>query len=151
MRRLASAVKRLGHQRWFAAAGARVLPSLDRAVHRLSGGRWLVTSAAFPTLLLRCGISAKPIPLLYVAHDGGYLVAATNWGRPEHPRWSTRLLEVGAATVEVAREVSPVRAERLTETEVGVVWPLLVEVWPAFDTYRARARREIRVFRLRPD
>lgn len=150
MRRLAAAVKRLGHQRWFAATGARLLPKLDRTAHRLSGGRWLVTSAAFPTLLLRCGDAAEPVPLLYVAHDGGYLVAATNWGRPEHPKWSTRLLEGGAASVELARQVSPVRAERLTESEIAVVWPLLLAVWPAFDTYRSRAAREVRVFRLRP-
>ena len=150
MRHLAAMVKRLGHRRWFAAAGARVLPSLDRAAHRVSGGRWMVAAMAFPTILLRCGDTTKPVPLLYVRHGGGYLVAATNWGRREHPKWSTRLLDGHPASVEIGRKVTAVRADRLSPAEVDVVWPLLLAVWPAFDTYRSRSGRDIRVFRLHP-
>jgi deazaflavin-dependent oxidoreductase (nitroreductase family) len=150
MRHLAALVKRLGHHRWFAAAGARILPPLDRAAHRASGGRWMVASMAFPTILLRCGDAAKPVPLLYARHEGGYLVAATNWGGRKDPKWSTRLLDGCAASVEIGREVTAVRAVHLSAAEVEVVWPLLLAVWPAFDTYRSRSGRDIRVFRLHP-
>ena len=30
------------------------------------------------------------------------------------------------------------------------VWPLLTQVWPAYDTYAARSGRDLRVFVLRP-
>jgi len=142
-------IRRLGHRRWFAAVGSRVLPRLDRATYRLSGRRWMLASIAFPTILLHCG-GSKPVPLLHARHDGGFLVAATNWGRPQHPAWSTRLLSGCAAAVEMHRVVTPVAARSLTGEEMSAVWPLLLEVWPAFDTYRKRARREIRVFHLTP-
>lgn len=110
----------------------------------------MVTSIAFPTILLHCGDTAKPVPLLYARQGTGYLVAATNWGRPQHPKWSTRLLGGCAASIQVGRVVTPVQVQHLSGAEVESAWPLLLEVWPAFDTYRARARREIRVFHLQP-
>ncbi len=110
----------------------------------------MVASLAFPTILLRCGTAARPVPLLYARHEGAFLVAATNWGRREHPKWSTRLLEGCGATVALGRRTLAVRAERLSEAEVKAVWPILLAVWPAFDTYRARSGRNIRVFRLQP-
>ena len=140
---------RLGHRRWFSAIGSRLLPRLDRAVYRASGHRWLVAAVAFPTLVLRDG-GPKPIPLLYAWDGEGYLVAATNWGRPQHPAWSARLLAGRSATVELRGRATPVLVHRLSPPEVAKAWPRLVAVWPAFDTYRQRARREIRVFRLIP-
>lgn len=109
----------------------------------------MVASLAFPTILLHCG-GTKPIPLLHAREEQGFLVAATNWGRPHHPLWSTRLLEGCEAAVEAHGVVTPVSAVALSTSEVARVWPRLLEVWPAFDTYRRRTRREIRVFRLIP-
>ncbi len=140
---------RLGHRTWFGAIGSRVLPTLDRTAHRVSGGRWMVASLAFPTLLLHCG-PGKPVPLLYARDDDGLLIAATNWGKPEHPRWSTRLLTGCPAFVETRGVASAVAVLPLSVAQVEMVWPKLLEVWPAFETYRRRAQRQIRVFRLTP-
>lgn len=142
-------ISRLGHRRWFSAIGSRVLPRLDRAAYRASGHRWMVATIAFPTLLLHHG-DATPVPLLFARDGAGYLVAATNWGRPQHPAWSTRLLANAAATIEIRGRSTRVVARRLSPSEVAAAWPRLVEVWPAFDTYRRRAHRDIRVFHLRP-
>jgi deazaflavin-dependent oxidoreductase (nitroreductase family) len=143
-------VQRLGHRRWFAAVGARILPPLDRAMYRLSGRRWMVSTVAFPALLLHQGTN-HPVPLLFARDGGGYLVAATNWGRPHHPLWSTRLLAGKVARVEIAGHAASVAVQRLSSEEVDAVWPRLLEVWPAFETYRHRAQRDVRVFRLLPD
>lgn len=142
-------VARLGHRRWFSAIGSRVLPRLDRAVYRASGHRWMVATIAFPTLLLHAG-GRQPVPLLFVREGPGYLVAATNWGRPEHPAWSNRLLSGSPATIEIHRGQIPVRVRRLSPAEMAEAWPRLLEVWPAFETYRRRTRREVRVFLLTP-
>ena len=37
-----------------------------------------------------------------------------------------------------------------TPEEKARVWPLVVSVWPAYDTYVSRTDRDIRVFLLRP-
>jgi deazaflavin-dependent oxidoreductase (nitroreductase family) len=142
-------VARLGHRRWFSAIGSGLLPRLDRAVYRASGHRWMVATIAFPTLMLHDG-GHKPVPLLYARDGKDYLVAATNWGRPQHPAWSRRLLAGQPATVELHGRVTRVLARHLSPTEAAAAWPRLVAVWPAFDAYRQRAEREIRVFRLSP-
>ncbi|HYN75499.1 MAG TPA: nitroreductase/quinone reductase family protein [Candidatus Limnocylindria bacterium] len=41
-------------------------------------------------------------------------------------------------------------AELATPEEKARVWPLVVSVWPAYDTYVSRTDRDIRVFLLRP-
>ena len=41
-------------------------------------------------------------------------------------------------------------AELADPAEKARVWPLVIAVWPAYDTYAARAGRDIRVFLLRP-
>ena len=38
----------------------------------------------------------------------------------------------------------------VTGEERERVWPLLLRVWPAYDTYAGRAGRDIRVFVLEP-
>lgn len=107
----------------------------------------MVASVAFPTLLLHCG-GTKPVPLLYARDAESYLVAATNWGKPEHPAWSTRLIAGRRPSVEAHGVISPVTVALLSPDEVTALWPRLLEVWPAFETYRTRAHRDIRVFRL---
>ncbi len=149
MRPLRSLAARLGSRPWFARVMARILPPLDGLVHRMSGRRVLLTSAAAPTLVLHVG-TAGPVPLLYATDGDDLLIAGTNWGRPEHPRWSTRLMAAASATVEMGRVTRDVVPLLLTEAERIAVWPALLLVYPPFEAYRQRAGREIRVFRLVP-
>lgn len=149
MRPLGPLVRRLGSRRWFATALARVLPPLDRLVHRLSGRRVLLASAAAPSLLLHIG-DRRPVPLLYARQGDDLIVAATNWGREDHPVWSTRLMRSGSARISVGRRRIEVEARHLDPGEREAVWPALLEVYPAFETYRHRSGRDIRVFRLVP-
>lgn len=128
---------------------SRLLPPADRLVYRWSGRRRLLAGVAAPTLLLEIA-GAPPVPLLYARDTAGLIVVATNWGKPEHPRWSDRLLAARAAVVCLGRERHPVSAEPLSARERDAVWPLMLTVWPAFETYRTRSGREIRVFRLTP-
>jgi len=149
MRPLRSVVGRLGSQPWFARVMARILPPLDGFVHRVSGGRTLLASAAAPTLLLHVG-TTKPVPLVYATDGDELLIAATNWGRPDHPRWSTRLMAAASARVEMGRRSIEVAVRLLSPTERAIAWPALLAVYPPFDAYRERSGREIRVFRLSP-
>lgn len=90
------------------------------------------------------------MPLLFARDGDAFVVAATNWGSPSHPEWSQRLIDRPEVAVEVAGQITRVTAHLLDERAVARAWPALLAVWPAFETYRERAGRPIRVFALTP-
>ncbi|SCL33609.1 deazaflavin-dependent oxidoreductase, nitroreductase family [Micromonospora pallida] len=150
---LGALARRLGHQRWFAAAG-RLLAPADRLVGRLTRGR-VVALGLIPSLVLTTTgrRSGKPRsnPLLYVPDGDAYVVVGSNWGQPRQPSWVLNLLAEPAAEALRNGHRTPVRAELATGAERERLWRLLVAEWPAYHTYARRAGdREIRVFRLVP-
>lgn len=137
---------------------SHVLPGLDKAVRRVTGGR--VTSAAqafLPTLVLRSTGARSGLErehtLVYVRDaDGHLLLVGTNFGGDTHPAWTFNLLAHPDATVEVDGRVERVTAERVTADEMPALWPRFDRVYAGFASYRERIgdTREIRMFRLRP-
>ncbi|MEV4432789.1 nitroreductase family deazaflavin-dependent oxidoreductase [Streptomyces sp. NPDC049585] len=147
---------RVGAGRAFLLLAPHVLPRLDRAVHRLTGGRLLPSRLVLPTVVLTTTghRSGRPhlTPLCaYRCHDGGWLVAATNFGRPRHPHWSTNLLHTPRATVTWRGVAHPVRAHLLSPAAQHAERARILTVLPVYDVYAARAAgRGVRVFRLQP-
>jgi len=143
----------LGRHRWFTAAGRRLAP-VDRWLLSHVPGRWSAAHRqGLPTLLLtttgRRSGQPRTQALLYVRDGDAYVVVGSNWGQRHHPAWSANLLAQPRATVTVRGTARPVRAVLATGAERDRLWPLLTEVWPAFDAYAARADgRELRIFRL---
>ncbi|WP_182543732.1 nitroreductase/quinone reductase family protein [Halosaccharopolyspora lacisalsi] len=149
-------VQRLGGSPWFAAVGRRAVP-LDLAVQRRTGGRIsLLGLFGLPSLLLittgRRSGKPRPVPLLYAPRGSECLVVGSNWGRSQHPGWSSNLLAEPDALVRVRGRDVPVRARQVTGAERDRLWrEVLTRFWPAYDDYAARAAdREIRVFALSP-
>jgi deazaflavin-dependent oxidoreductase (nitroreductase family) len=137
------------------SATGRALVPVDRWLHRVTGGRVsFMRIFGVPGLLLtttgaKSGLP-RQVPLLYAPHEGGFIVTASNWGRPHHPAWSGNLLAHPRATVQIGRRVVEVTAQ-LAEGELrDQLWVVVTRVWPAYDTYEARSGRDIRVFRLAP-
>lgn len=148
--------QQLGHQVWFANLGRIAAVPMDKALYRVSGGKWslLATTGLTPLSLITIGRkSGQPrmVPLLYARHGKDFVVTASNWGQKSHPAWSANLLANPDATVNVKGEEIPVRARMVTGTERDEVWSVVTKTWPAYDSYAARAEgREIRVFLLTP-
>jgi deazaflavin-dependent oxidoreductase (nitroreductase family) len=93
----------------------------------------------------------RTAPLLYAeGHGADLLLAATNWGQRHHPGWSSNLDAHPDVSVTVGGEKRRMHARRCTPEEVDRYWPRLVEIWPAYDAYRRRSGREIRVYVLEP-
>lgn len=140
----------LGHRRGFARVGPVLVPA-DRLVGRLTRGR-LVALGLVPSLLLtttgRRSGQPRTTPLLALPDGDDFLVFGSNWGRPDQPAWALNLLAHPAATITVQGRTGPVRAERLTGDDRERAWRMAVHVWPPYQTYAARAGREIHVFRL---
>lgn len=139
----------------FAVIGPKIVPPLDRFLHRVTGGRILSSGALLPSLVLtavgrKTGIE-RQTPLACLP-DGpaGWYVVGSNFGRPEHPAWTSNLMADPHATVSFRGETTRVVAHLLDEDEKAAVWPRLTGLWPTYDRYTDRSGRDLRVFLLRP-
>lgn len=137
----------------FRRLGPVMMPPLERAVAALSGGRLQASSLVLPSLVLhstgaRSGLARDTILMCAPQRGGGYLVAGSNFGRPDHPAWTANLLAHPDAAVTVRGRRVPVRAELLAGAEREAAWRELEDGMPGFRDYERLAGRELRVFRL---
>ncbi|MFE6686705.1 nitroreductase family deazaflavin-dependent oxidoreductase [Streptomyces sp. NPDC057743] len=146
-------VQKLSSTRAFARLAPHLVPALDRAVHRLSGGKTLLSTRMLPGVVLtttgaRSGLPRRT-PLSCVPQDdGGWLLVGSNFGRPGHPAWTANLRKNPEAEVSWRGRDIPVRARLLTGAERERAWRAALAFWPPYAAYQARVEREIRLFRL---
>ncbi|MFC8347778.1 nitroreductase/quinone reductase family protein [Streptomyces sp. NPDC057280] len=146
-------VQRISSTRGFARVAPHVIPALDRAVHRLTRGKVILSAQMLPGVILtstgaRSG-QARRSPLACMPEpDGGWILIGSNFGRPGHPAWTANLLAHPDAEISWKGTDIPVRARLLAGEERAAVWKRLLVFWPPYATYQARVEREIRVFRI---
>jgi deazaflavin-dependent oxidoreductase (nitroreductase family) len=150
------ALKKAGANARFVAVMATVAPSIDRAAHRITGGRTLLVPALLPSVMLTTTgkITGRPrqVPLLcHDEPDGSLLVVASNFGKSHHPAWSSNLLATSRATITRAGRSQPVTAALLEGPERTLAWRALTQIWPPYEKYAERSGRQLRIFRLTPD
>ena len=147
-------VQKVSSTRGFAKVAPHVIPALDRAVHRLTGGRYLLSTRMLPGVILtstgaRSGqLRRTPLACMPEEHGKTWLLVGSNFGRPGHPAWSHNLLAHPEASISWKGRDIPVTAQLLTGEERAVAWQALLAFWPPYATYQARVTREIRLFRL---
>ncbi|WP_335933684.1 nitroreductase family deazaflavin-dependent oxidoreductase [Streptomyces sp. PTD5-9] len=150
-------VQKVSATRAFARIAPHVVPAADRAVHRLTRGRVLLSARMLPGLVLtvpgaRSGLP-RTTPLACVPEGEGaarsWLLVGSNFGRPGHPAWTANLLAgPDRAVVNWHGRDIPVRATLLSGAEREAAWRAAVGFWPPYASYQARVEREIRLFRL---
>ncbi|TFE48127.1 nitroreductase family deazaflavin-dependent oxidoreductase [Streptomyces sp. ICN441] len=147
-------VRKISSTRVFARIAPHVVPAVDRAVHRLTRGRVLLSAQLLPGLVLtargaRTGL-ARRTPLACIPEEatGTWVLVGSNFGRPGHPAWTGNLLAHPEAEISWRGADVPVRAELLTGEERAAAWEAALAFWPPYATYQARVEREIRLFRL---
>ncbi|MGX7761996.1 nitroreductase family deazaflavin-dependent oxidoreductase [Streptomyces angustmyceticus] len=146
-------VQKVSATRAFARIAPHIVPALDRAVHRLTRGKVLLSARMLPGVVLtttgaRSGLPRRT-PLACVPEEGGgWLLVGSNFGRPGHPAWTGNLLKNPEAEVSWRGRDIPVRARLLTGEERALAWRAALEFWPPYAAYQARVAREIRLFRL---
>ncbi|MGH3533071.1 MAG: nitroreductase family deazaflavin-dependent oxidoreductase [Mycobacterium sp.] len=124
----------------YVAPGVR---ALDGFLYRRHGGRvTTVGLAGLPSLTLhvhgrRTGREYR-VPLLCLRCDDGYIVVGSNWGRPEHPDWTTNLMAAPFVTVNYRGRLQMVKSRLIEGSERELVWPHLVENWPGYRSYANR-------------
>ncbi|MEV3968078.1 nitroreductase/quinone reductase family protein [Streptomyces sp. NPDC050698] len=147
-------VQKVSSTRGFARVAPHVVPAVDRAVHRLTRGRVLLSAHLLPGVVLtstgaRSGLPRRT-PLACMPEDGGrtWILVGSNFGRPGHPAWSHNLLAHPDAEISWKGRDVPVTAVLLAGEERAAAWRALLAFWPPYAAYQARVEREIRVFRL---
>jgi deazaflavin-dependent oxidoreductase (nitroreductase family) len=144
--------QRVAGSRAFARVAPRVVPPLDKFVHRVTGGRVLLGRVLVPTLMLTTtgAKSGEPrlVPLACVPDGDVIYVTGSNFGREHHPAWTANLMKTPRAHMSFDGEESDVVAHLLSDDEKAAVWPKLLAMWPTYDRYVERSGRNLRVFRL---
>ena len=149
-------VQKISSTRSFARIAPHVIPVMDRAVHRLTRGRVMLSAQMLPGLVLTVpgAKSGQPrtVPLACMPQKGppeSWVLVGSNFGRTGHPAWTANLLgSPDEAVVSWKGRDIPVRARLLQGPERAEVWKAALAFWPPYATYQARIEREIRLFRL---
>ncbi|MFD7242990.1 nitroreductase family deazaflavin-dependent oxidoreductase [Streptomyces massasporeus] len=150
----ARVVQKVSSTRGFARVAPHVVPALDRAVHRLTRGRVLLSAQLLPGVVLtstgaRSGLPRRtPLACMPEGDGRGWILVGSNFGRPGHPAWSHNLLAHPDAEISWKGRDVPVTARLLAGEERAAAWRALLRFWPPYAAYQARVEREIRVFRL---
>lgn len=142
----------VGTQRWLMRS-SRTVVWLDDRLHRLFRGRvTLVGVAGLPSLRLtttgRKTGEARSVNLLYCPVEDGFVLTASNWGRPRDPGWAHNLRACPHATVNVRGEEIACDARELKGDEYDRMWRRLLEFWPGYEMERDEAGRDLPVFVL---
>lgn len=146
-------VQKVSSTRAFAKAAPHIVPALDRAVHRLTRGKVLLSAQMLPGVILtstgaRSGL-ARRTPLACMPEEGGsWILVGSNFGRSGHPAWTANLLVHPDAEISWKGEDIPVTARLLEGEEREAVWKTALAFWPPYAAYQARVEREIRLFRI---
>ncbi|MFG2553378.1 nitroreductase/quinone reductase family protein [Streptomyces sp. NPDC048581] len=147
-------VQKVSSTRGFAKVAPHVIPALDRAVHRLTRGKVLLSAQMLPGVILtstgaRSGLSRRT-PLACMPEEDGrsWILVGSNFGRTGNPAWTHNLLAHPDAEVSWKGRDIPVTARLLEGGERAAVWKTALAFWPPYATYQARVEREIRLFRI---
>jgi deazaflavin-dependent oxidoreductase (nitroreductase family) len=137
---------------------ARLALKLGSGVHsgvyRATGGRLFGRMGKSPILLLntvgRKTGKKRTSPLLYVMDGEDFVIIASKGGAPTHPAWYLNLKANPDATVEVGDREVRVRAQEADPEEKARLWQKMVEMYPTYDDYQTKTKREIPLLLLRP-
>ncbi|HEU4947271.1 MAG TPA: nitroreductase family deazaflavin-dependent oxidoreductase [Kribbella sp.] len=86
--------------------------------------------------------------LIYREVDGGYAVVSSNGGSAANPDWHLNLEADPEVEVQVKGDRFTAKARVADGAERARIWPLMVEVWPAYDEYVKKTDREIPIVLL---
>jgi deazaflavin-dependent oxidoreductase (nitroreductase family) len=131
------------------------LPSIERLLARISGGRAQLTAFLVPSLRLHSigARSGEPrdAPLMYTADGKGRaIVAGTNWAGAKHPAWTANLLAHPDAEITVRGRRMAVRATLIPDDERDAAWAKMEAQLPGYRTYERDSGRTARIFLLTP-
>lgn len=122
--------------------------------YEASGGTKAATLSGKPIIVLtsvgaRTG-KLRKTALMRVEHDGEYAVVASQGGAAKNPTWYHNLKANSHVVLQDGDTTLDYEAHEVTGDEKATWWKRAVEVWPAYDAYQKKTKRQIPVFVLTP-
>jgi deazaflavin-dependent oxidoreductase (nitroreductase family) len=103
-----------------------------------------VSSLALTTIGRRSGKPRRT--MLFYGEDGERLIlVASQGGADQHPLWYLNMLEQPEVEVQVRSERFRARARTATPEEKPRLWRMMADLYPPYDDYQAKTRRDIPV------
>ena len=100
-----------------------------------------------PTLLLttkgRKSGTQHTTPLIYGQDGDLLLIVGSYGGAARHPQWYLNLVANPEIEVQVLADKFRARARPAEGEEKARLWKTMTAVWPAYDEYQGRTKREI--------
>lgn len=124
-------------------------------IYRLTGGRLGQHIPGVPPVCLIDHVGARSgkkrtSPLLYIEDGPDVVIVASKGGYEKSPAWFYNLKANPDTTVQIGREVRPVRAHVASDAEHERLWPKAVKVYPSYQQYQDRTDRKIPLVILKP-
>jgi deazaflavin-dependent oxidoreductase (nitroreductase family) len=102
-----------------------------------------------PTLLLTTIGRSTGVPrrtaLIYGRDGDRYLLVASVGGADKHPQWYLNLVKNPDVQVQVGADRFAARGRPAKPDEKPRLWRLMTAIWPDYDRYQARTKRDIPV------
>jgi len=134
-----------------------VLKSMTRLhvfLHRATGGRWFNTlkgdEVCFVTMTGAKSGRTLTIPLMYVPHEDGVLLVASQGGAPRNPVWYGNLVKHPDIEVNHRGRRMKLRARLARPDEKPALWPVCDQHYAPYAEYRTRTTRDIPIFVCEP-
>jgi deazaflavin-dependent oxidoreductase (nitroreductase family) len=118
------------------------------------GHRWRGVNTLLLTTKGRKSGKLRRTALIYGREGDRYLVVASKGGAKNHPEWYLNLVDNPEVKVQVGADKFKARARTATPEEKPELWRLMTSIWPEYDSYQAKTKRDIPVVvleRLAPD
>jgi deazaflavin-dependent oxidoreductase (nitroreductase family) len=86
------------------------------------------------------------IPLMYVPHETGFILVASQGGTPKNPAWYHNLVKNPEIEITHEGRTQKLTARRVDEDEKATLWATCIEYYPPYEQYQKRTERQIPVF-----
>ncbi|MBA3728830.1 MAG: nitroreductase family deazaflavin-dependent oxidoreductase [Actinobacteria bacterium] len=130
---------------WVARHVRRYVETDGRSGHRWGGAHTLLL-----TTRGRKSGKLRRTALIYGRDGDRYLVVASKGGAEKHPSWYLNLTENPDVQVQVGADRFAARALTAAADEKLRLWRLMASIWPEYDRYQAKTKRDIPVVVLEP-
>jgi len=109
------------------------------------GHHWRGVNTLLLTTRGRKSRKLRRTALIYGQDGDRYVVVASKGGANEHPEWYLNLVANPEVELQVAADKFAARARTATAEEKPALWRLMTSIWPDYDRYQERTKREIPV------
>lgn len=121
---------------------------LHTKLYQRLGGRFVGSVGGGRKILVLTSIGRKSdlertSPLVYMPHENGPIVYASNGGKESPPAWWLNLQANSEAKVQIGRDIHKVRARALTPSEHAEIWPEAQAYNSHWRTYQKNVTRHI--------